>query len=181
MRSNQNRKGTEVGFIGGTRERNLRRIPWPKSQRIRGAWIPTTSLVMPSSPLEPKTLSLCWELTKQNASSPRSSCERCGRSANRAEPWRKARGANPEATLPIDGKSKAGQLAKAGIVTSTANRFEQLAGPGRTSPRGARAAADTYFVSRFQTLHRASCLPVFRPTRKTILAGRSIRKSLSHR
>ena len=44
-RSHQNRKGAEVDFIRETRRSNLRRIPPPKSERVRRTWIPTTSLV----------------------------------------------------------------------------------------------------------------------------------------
>jgi hypothetical protein len=38
-------------------------------------------------------------------------------------------GSNPQSTLPIDGKSKEQQLKEAGISTSSANRYEELAGP----------------------------------------------------
>jgi hypothetical protein len=45
LRSHQNRTGAEVGLARETRRRNLRRISQTKSERVRGTWIPTTSLV----------------------------------------------------------------------------------------------------------------------------------------
>jgi hypothetical protein len=45
VRSNQNRKATEVDFARETRGSILRRIPPPKSERVRRTWIPTTSLL----------------------------------------------------------------------------------------------------------------------------------------
>ena len=45
---------------------NLRGIPSPKSERVRRAWIPTTSLVKPSSPLRPKTVSLWAKADKKS-------------------------------------------------------------------------------------------------------------------
>ena len=47
LRSNQNRKGTEVDFTGDTRGSKLRRISTPKSEHVRTRRIPTTSLVTP--------------------------------------------------------------------------------------------------------------------------------------
>jgi hypothetical protein len=45
-------------------------------------------------------------------------------------------GANPQATLPNDGKSKSETLADAGISTSTANRFKELAGGKEKQAQG---------------------------------------------
>ena len=56
-------------------------------------------------------------------------------------------GNNPQATLPAGGQSKSATLAEAGISTTTANRYEQLAG-GKTEQgqNAAAAAAETYFA-----------------------------------
>src|SRR5271166_5979180 len=37
-----------------------------KSECVRRTWIPTTSLVIPSSPLRPETVSFCWGERRQN-------------------------------------------------------------------------------------------------------------------
>jgi hypothetical protein len=50
----RNRTGAEVDFNGETRPRNLRRISQAKSEHVRRRWVPTTSLVTPSTPLRPE-------------------------------------------------------------------------------------------------------------------------------
>lgn len=57
------------------------------------------------------------------------------------------RGGQPELRLPSSGKSKADALSEAGISTSTAHRYEELAG-GREEQAQAsgKAAAEAYFA-----------------------------------
>jgi hypothetical protein len=50
-------------------------------------------------------------------------------------------GSNPQATLPPDGKSREQTLAEAGLSTSTASRYEALAGPKEEQAEAAIAAA----------------------------------------
>jgi hypothetical protein len=65
-------------------------------------------------------------------------------------------GSNPQATLPSDRKSKTETLADAGISTSTANRYEELAGGKEKQAQDvATAAADSSATGWHQSPPRA--------------------------
>jgi hypothetical protein len=78
---------------------------------------------------------------------------------------------NPNKRLPIDGKSKAQALKEVGISTSTAQRYEELAGPREEQAQEAiKAATEHYLAESRETDTPATIKELKRVVRSALVA-----------
>jgi hypothetical protein len=73
-------------------------------------------------------------------------CQRIGELSRELD--RSTGGKNPKATLPSGGKSKAKALADAGVSTTSAQRYEELAGGREANAQAAALAATEIFFAK---------------------------------